>query len=302
MTEQEGKYNVKAAALMLGIQPGTLRAWERRYQMIAPERNASGYRLYTDEHIKMLRALISKVKQGFSISQAINFMSHSPSSNHEEKLTFQQAGLITSAAHQFYEALINFNIAEADEISDRLFSIYTTEKVLWDVFYPLILKIRIAYKSEVIINAQYHYAKMYLTTRVSSIIQSLPINHHWKVVIINQTGKEQDFQLLMLSFLLRREGMEVINTFEDFVEEEIEKILKLIHPDIIIFSCEEQTDLFGTLKLINNLALNHNELSIGLISNEEPRMVQSEKGLYSKFHIGQTPNEWKEWFTTRFSV
>lgn len=243
MAEQEGKYNVKAAALMLGIQPGTLRAWERRYRMIAPVRNASGHRLYTDEHIKMLRALITKVNQGFSISQAINFMGHSASSNYEERLTLQQSDQITSISQQFYEALINFNTADANEMSDRLFSIYTTEKVLWDVFYPLILKIENEHKSEVIINAQYHYAKMYLTARVSSIIQSLSIHSHCKVVTISQKGKELDFKLLMLSFLLRSKGIEVINTLEEFVEEEIEKLLKLVHPDIIIFSCKEQSAL-----------------------------------------------------------
>ena len=44
MLSQVGKYNMKAASQILGIQPGTLRAWERRYHMIAPVRNELGYR------------------------------------------------------------------------------------------------------------------------------------------------------------------------------------------------------------------------------------------------------------------
>lgn len=65
MATEEGKYNIKAVSKMLGIQPGTLRAWERRYQIVAPKRNESGHRLYTEEHIKVLKWLIRKVDQVF---------------------------------------------------------------------------------------------------------------------------------------------------------------------------------------------------------------------------------------------
>ncbi len=59
---------------MLGIQPGTLRAWERRYQIIAPVRNESGHRLYAEEHIKILKWLIQRVNKGFTISQAVSLL------------------------------------------------------------------------------------------------------------------------------------------------------------------------------------------------------------------------------------
>lgn len=67
----EGKYNIKAASTILGIPSGTLRAWERRYQFIAPDRNESGHRLYSDKQIQTLKGLIEKTKQGFTISQAV---------------------------------------------------------------------------------------------------------------------------------------------------------------------------------------------------------------------------------------
>ena len=66
----EGKYNIKAVSTMTGIQPGTLRAWERRYEILEPVRNEAGHRLYTDEHIRKLKWLSDKVQQGFTISQA----------------------------------------------------------------------------------------------------------------------------------------------------------------------------------------------------------------------------------------
>ncbi|TKJ03751.1 MerR family transcriptional regulator, partial [Bacillus cereus] len=47
MPTLNGKYNIKAVSNIIGVQPSTLRAWERRYQIIAPKRNQAGHRLYT---------------------------------------------------------------------------------------------------------------------------------------------------------------------------------------------------------------------------------------------------------------
>ena len=54
---------------LTGINPVTLRAWERRYGLIQPERTPKGHRLYTDEHIRLIRRILSLVDKGISIGQ-----------------------------------------------------------------------------------------------------------------------------------------------------------------------------------------------------------------------------------------
>ncbi|MGL4819521.1 MAG: MerR family transcriptional regulator, partial [Bacilli bacterium] len=72
MADEVGKYNIKAICNKLGIQPGTLRAWERRYQIIRPVRNDAGHRLYSEQHVRILEYLIDKVQNGFTIGQAVS--------------------------------------------------------------------------------------------------------------------------------------------------------------------------------------------------------------------------------------
>ena len=45
-------YTIKRAAEITGVPAATLRAWERRYAIIQPERTDSGYRLYDDESVR----------------------------------------------------------------------------------------------------------------------------------------------------------------------------------------------------------------------------------------------------------
>ncbi len=56
-----GLYRMGAVASLTGLPAGTIRAWERRYAMLNPERTDGGFRLYTEEDIKRL-SLIQRLR------------------------------------------------------------------------------------------------------------------------------------------------------------------------------------------------------------------------------------------------
>jgi MerR family transcriptional regulator, light-induced transcriptional regulator len=63
-------YTIKQAALRSGVNVPLLRAWERRYGIVAPTRTDSGYRLYDEAAIDRLRAMRALVDEGWSARQA----------------------------------------------------------------------------------------------------------------------------------------------------------------------------------------------------------------------------------------
>ena len=60
---------IRVVAQRTGLTTATLRAWERRYHVVDPTRSEGGHRLYSDEDIRRLRALIRAVEGGRSIGQ-----------------------------------------------------------------------------------------------------------------------------------------------------------------------------------------------------------------------------------------
>ncbi len=62
------QYPIRAVAKLTGITVDTLRAWERRYQAVAPDRAARG-RLYSDADVRRLRLLRNAVEGGHAIGQ-----------------------------------------------------------------------------------------------------------------------------------------------------------------------------------------------------------------------------------------
>ena len=73
-TDTHPIYNIKAAAQMTGLLPVTLRAWERRYGLPAPQRGGQGYRLYSEHDVRTLRWLKGQLEQGMSISRAAGLL------------------------------------------------------------------------------------------------------------------------------------------------------------------------------------------------------------------------------------
>lgn len=62
------RYPIRAVSKLTGISVDTLRAWERRYAVVEPERDERG-RLYSEPDVERLRLLRQLVEQGHAIGR-----------------------------------------------------------------------------------------------------------------------------------------------------------------------------------------------------------------------------------------
>jgi DNA-binding transcriptional MerR regulator len=70
MTDDDSKkFNIQLAASLSGVSAHTIRAWEKRYQVLTPMRTSNGRRLYTQEEINRLTILSQLTHLGSNISQ-----------------------------------------------------------------------------------------------------------------------------------------------------------------------------------------------------------------------------------------
>lgn len=66
--QKENLYSIQFVSNVTGINPHTIRAWEKRYGATKPVRDKNGRRLYSDDEIKRLDLLNKLVGYGNSIS------------------------------------------------------------------------------------------------------------------------------------------------------------------------------------------------------------------------------------------
>ena len=69
MSASEPRLPIRTVSALTGVNPVTLRAWERRYGLIRPHRTPKGHRLYTPAQVEEIRRALALVREGVAIGQ-----------------------------------------------------------------------------------------------------------------------------------------------------------------------------------------------------------------------------------------
>ena len=72
----DGLFPIRHVCAETGINPVTLRAWERRYGLIRPLRTPKGHRLYSAEDIARIQRILALLEEGVAVSQVGRVLEH----------------------------------------------------------------------------------------------------------------------------------------------------------------------------------------------------------------------------------
>jgi len=297
----EGKYNIKAISNMVGIQPGTLRAWERRYQILNPVRNDSGHRLYTEEDLRKLKWLTEKVSGGFTISQAVSLLETESSTVG----TFEEEGEVDSPQKirdELLTMLLSFEEGKAQDLINHAFSLYSVEKVVIDILGSLLVTVGDMWEKGQITSAHEHYTTQLLKTRISMIFYSLPSNGLLpKAIAVCGPNETHEVGLLVFTLFLRRKGFEVIYLGSSIEDKDVELIVKEVDPTFLFMSCTMMENAEKTLNLTNQMIKKFPHLKVGLGGYVFDGLDSKRKGEAQPFILGNTKEEWNSWLTKKLA-
>ncbi|AOH55549.1 MerR family transcriptional regulator [Peribacillus muralis] len=292
---QEGKYNIKAVSNLLNIQPGTLRAWERRYKFIEPVRNESGHRLYTEKHLQTLKWLINKTEQGFTISQAVSLL-ESTGSEESGSTENRKDEQTIKLSDDLIEALLNFDENKAQMLISQAFSMYTIEHTIVGVLGSILVQIGDKWENGEITSAHEHFASNILKARISSVMHTIPTSGFLpKALAVCAPGEKHEFGLLIFTIFLKRKGYETIYLGESIADNDLLIVLNIIKPRYLFMSCSMQANLEATLELIEALKKDFPDLKVGLGGAALSFISEEEREDLCGIMIGETQSDWEEW-------
>ncbi|MBN8190777.1 MerR family transcriptional regulator [Bacillus sp. NTK074B] len=295
----EGKYNIKAVSTILGIQPGTLRAWERRYQIIAPVRNESGHRLYTEQHLNILKWLVEKVDQGFTISQAVALLDKQELEENEIT-TSDQKDRTQTISDDLLKALLSFDETKAHDLINQSFSVYTIDKVVIDILGSLLVRIGDLWEKGEITTAHEHFATSILRSRIGIIMHSFPHNGILpKVVAVCGPGEWHELGLLIFTLFVRRKGFEVIYLGSSIKENDIDIVLDEVNPKFLFFSCTLLENVDNLLSLVTSLKNERSDLVIGMGGFAVDHLPKDLKKEFVEHIVGQSKSQWEQWLKSK---
>ncbi|HED1421894.1 TPA: MerR family transcriptional regulator [Kluyvera georgiana] len=85
-----GFYSIGDVAERCGINPVTLRAWQRRYGLLKPQRSEGGHRQFDEEDIQRIEEIKRWIKNGVPVGKVKALLEQSKVTAHDDWLTLQE--------------------------------------------------------------------------------------------------------------------------------------------------------------------------------------------------------------------
>lgn len=124
MADPDALYPIREISRLTGVTPITLRAWERRYDLIEPVRTDSGHRLYTQDHVDFINQAVELTKRGIPISKVKSVLSE----RKEAEKTFRNHGDIDFSL-ELIQACRHYDYLETHQLVDQMYVDLLEEQV-----------------------------------------------------------------------------------------------------------------------------------------------------------------------------
>lgn len=295
MPNKEGKYNIKAVSKLLGIQPGTLRAWERRYGIISPGRSESGHRVYSESQVEILRQITGMIGQGFTVGQAVAQIGKRPivkrvgNNRAESRLEEYRNDLMDAFRH--------FDEERAHRVIDGLLSHFTFETALAAIFHPLLKEMDRFLEKGILNNACFLFGSALIRSRIESAALVAGRNRLLpRFLLLCAPGEQKEIWLQLLTGFLRLKGYEAIYLGAGIAGEDIDLAFMEINPAFAIFSCQTVSGAEEIFAMLNKWERLFPGVRIGAFG-QGFQFAASEKidNPVLPLNLGEAPGEWEEW-------
>jgi MerR family transcriptional regulator, light-induced transcriptional regulator len=216
-------FSIRDIENLSGIKAHTLRIWEQRYGIMAPQRRESNHRRYNSEDLKQILRISFLYHQGYKISKIAAMSSEEIK---RLSLEFSSKSSYEVFINQMMEASIDFDEEAFERVFSDLFANMGLEKSMIHVIYPFLNYIGILWMTGNVIPAQEHFASNIIRNKIFAAIDALPKTGRYtnrKIILICPPGEFHEIPLLLVQFLLKRRGISYVffgvNTSMDLVRE-----------------------------------------------------------------------------------
>ncbi|MBV7555433.1 MerR family transcriptional regulator [Pseudomonas sp. PDM28] len=253
--EQEELFPIREVARLTGVNPVTLRAWERRYGLIVPTRTDSGHRLYSMADIERVRSILGWIERGVAVSRVgkilartepLQTLSHIiPSSLVEADYAQWQ--------QQVLAAVNGFDDLQLEQVYGQIFSSYALPVVFQDILIP-VWKQLLQRQDQFGVTSEWLFLDGFLRSRVVQRLLLTREKQPRRVVICALDGHCRELELLVAALFLSSgpSAIRVLNIGQPF--DELALMCERIKPmALVLFS--NQVPNAELPRRLNRLAL-----------------------------------------------
>ena len=219
-------YTIKDLELLTGIKAHTLRIWEKRYQVVKPERTPTNIRYYSDEDLKKLLNISILNRHGFKISNVANLPNEELS---KKIISINNKSFDTDSK---VEGLI-VDMIEMDEVKfekdlTKMIINLGFEETFIQVLIPFFEKIGLLWQIGTIYPGQEHFMtnliRQKMIVAIDGILPDVQPDKRKTFILYLPEGELHEIGLLFYSYIIQKAGHKVIYLGQMVPFEDLSKI------------------------------------------------------------------------------
>jgi MerR family transcriptional regulator, light-induced transcriptional regulator len=217
----EQRHPMRRVVLRTGLKPDVLRAWERRYGVVAPIRSEGGQRLYSDEDVERLSLLTRAVSGGRAISQVAKLPLRTLRGIVEEdanapRFTPAPVQSIPSESRASVHdaalaAIESFDSAKLESVLRGAVLRFGIDAMLDGVIGPLLITIGSRWRAGMLGPAQEHLATAVLRRMLNWMMENGPLPAGSPALVVaTLTGQAHELGAMLAAAAASSEGWRVV--------------------------------------------------------------------------------------------
>lgn len=260
---------MKAASLLTGLTPDTLRAWERRYGAVTPSRSGTRRRMYDELELERLRLL----KRAGDLGHPIRVLA--PLSDSDLRELIERGRTATDPVEEaeaeserrtagasppegplpgILAALEARDLARYDEGLRRAAAVLPPAELVERLLSPLLFEVGRRWEEGRMTVAEEHFVSATVRDLVGGILRTLPRKEGRPVVFGTPEGERHEFGILMTCLVAAGEGTDCHYLGPDAPSEEIAGAARAIGAPVVALGLAHVPDPARVLRSLRSLS------------------------------------------------
>ena len=246
MTEA-GHLRIGELSRRTGTSVDLLRAWEKRYGLLEPDRSEGGFRLYSDADVGRVRTMQGHLAAGLAAKEAARRALEQPGPAVGD-------ALVDQSRRELADALAGFSEGKANAVLDRLLAALSIDAVLRDVVLPYLRDLGEAWERGEASIAQEHFASNVLRGRLLGLGRGWGEGSGPHAMLACPPREQHDLGLIAFGLALRNRGWRITYLGQDTPVSTLEQEARELSPDRVVVAASDAERLDNVLADLTRLA------------------------------------------------
>ena len=228
-------YSINDLEKITGIKAHTIRIWEKRYNVVCPQRTDTNIRFYSDVDLKKLLNISTLNKHGFKISEIVGMGN--------EKLC-EKILEISNTSSDHDSSINNLIVSMIEMDEDKFEKVLSSsiiklgfEKTITHIIYAFLEKVGILWQVGTINPAQEHFITNLIRQKLIIAIdgqENSPKPDAKTFLLFLPENELHELGLLYYSYIIKKSGHRVIYLGQSVPLKDILEVIKIRQADYII--------------------------------------------------------------------